>query len=51
MAVTKATTGRYNTLVGSLAEVKDALSTERVDPTKVLGFVWNGTNYTALFYR
>ena len=51
MAVSKAISGRYVTLEGTLAEVRAALDAERVPHNKVLGFIWNETKYVALYHK
>jgi len=53
MTVTKATDGRYNTLSGTLAEVRGALDAEHVPSHKVIAFMVDaaGTAYVALYHR
>lgn len=50
MAVSKTNFGSVITLVGTDAEVSQALSDEQVPNAKIINVYFNGTNITAMYF-
>jgi hypothetical protein len=49
MAVSKTITGNNILLIGTSAEVSQALSDEQVSPGKIVAIFYNGTNISAIY--
>lgn len=50
MVATKVNYGHIVTLVGTDAEVAQALSNEQVPRSKIINVYFNGTNITAMYF-
>lgn len=48
MAVVTTSNGNYITFSGTLAEVVGALASNHINEGRVLGFLYDGTNYVVL---